>query len=149
MYEEQHDDAESLRVVNPYPEMPVLHTPESLADRPSSVRRKLPTPPLIDPRRVEEHINQTMERIPARKTVRQHMGGAHNNESDSDLSVAGMQNLMSITAPVVSGRRRVAANFQGVEHQATGDAVMSMALPREDVSAPAVSVIALFLKCTA
>jgi len=48
---------------------------------------------------------------------------------------------MSITAPVVSGRRRVAANFQGVEHQATGEAVMSMTVPRGNVSAPTVSVI--------
>src|SRR5208282_4236623 len=46
-------------------------------------------------------------------------------ESDSDLSVVGMQNLMSITAPVVCGRRRVAAQFPDLEHRATGSAVIN------------------------
>ena len=49
MCDEQHDDSKSLRVVNPHSEIPVLHTPESLAGRPSSVQRKLPTPPLTYP----------------------------------------------------------------------------------------------------
>jgi hypothetical protein len=105
MYDEQHDDSKSLRVVNPHSEIPVLHTPESIAGIPSSVSRKLPTLPLTDPRKVEEHIHNTMERIRAHKAFRRHLGGAQNLESDSDLSVVGMQNLMSITAPVVSGRR--------------------------------------------
>ena len=94
MYDEQHDDAKSLRVVNPHSEMPVLHTPESFAGKPSSMRRKLPTPPLTDPGAVEEHIHKTMERIRAHKAFRRHLGGAQNTESDSDLSVVGMQNLI-------------------------------------------------------
>src|SRR5208282_6053958 len=123
MFDGQHDDVQSLRVANPHSEIPVLHTPESLANRPSSVRRKLPTPPLTDPREVEEHIHHTMERIRAHKAFRRHRG-AQNIESDSDLSLVGMQNLMSITAPVVCGRRRVAANFPDMEHRATGSAVL-------------------------
>jgi len=46
-----------------------------------------------------------------------------------------------MTAPVVSGRRRVVANFQGVEHRATGSAVIDMAIPQGAVSASTVSVI--------
>ena len=125
MYDEQHDDSKSLRVVNPHSEITVLHTPESFACRPSSMRRKLPTPPLTYPRRVVEHIHKTMERIRAHKAFRRHLGGAQNVESDSDLSVVGMQNLMSITAPVVCGRRRVAAHFPDLEHRATGSAVIN------------------------
>ena len=101
MYGEQHDDVQSLRATDPDPEMPVLHTPEFLAGRPSSVRRKLPTPPLTDPSKVEEHIHKTMERIHAHKAFRRQLGGAQYIESDSELSVVGMQNVMSITAPVV------------------------------------------------
>ena len=47
----------------PYPEIPVLHTPGSLVDRHSSVRRKLPTPPLTDPSQVDEHVRRTIERL--------------------------------------------------------------------------------------
>ena len=117
MYREQHSDSQHSRAEDPDPEMPVLHTHESLAVRPSSVRRKLPTPPLTDPRKVEEHIHNTMERIRAHKASRRHLGGAQNIESDSDLSVVGMQNMLSITAPVVSGRRRMAATFPDREHR--------------------------------
>ena len=94
MYKEQHSDLQTSRVTDPDPEMPVLHTPESLAGRPSSVRRKLPTPPLTYPRKVEEHIHKTMERIRAHKAFRRHLSGAQNIESDSDLSVVGMQNFI-------------------------------------------------------
>ena len=37
-----------------------MHTPDSLVDRHSSVRRKLPTPPLTDPSRVDEHVQETL-----------------------------------------------------------------------------------------
>ena len=141
MFEEQHDDVESLRVTNPHSEIPVLHTPESLAGRPSSMRRKLFEPRLTDHNRVEEHVRKTIERLRTQRAFRRHLGGAQNSESDTDMSVVGMQNLMYLTAPVVSGRRRVAANFQGVEHQAAAGTVMSMVMPRGDVRAPAVSVI--------
>src|SRR5208282_1510454 len=126
MFDGQHNDVQSIRVANPHSEIPVLLTPESLAGRPSSVRRKSPTSPFTDPRKVEEHIHHTMERIRAHKAFRRHLGGAQNIESDSDLSVVGMQNLMSITAPVVCGRRRVAAHFPDLEYRATGCAVINV-----------------------
>ena len=120
---EQHDDAKSLRVANPQSEIPFLHTPESLAGRPSSVRWKLPTPPLIDPSGVEEHVRKTIERLRTQRAFRRHLGGAKKSESDTDMSVVGMQNLLSITAPVVSGCRRVAANFPVLDRLATDSAV--------------------------
>src|SRR5208282_4530439 len=92
---EKHTDLQSLRVENPYPEMPVLHTPSSLVDRPSSVRRKLPTPPLLDPREVDEHVHRTIERLRTQRSFRRHLGGAQNIGSDSDLSVMGVQNVVN------------------------------------------------------
>ena len=46
-----------------------------------------------------------------------------------------------MTAPVSSGRRRVAANFQDIEYQKTGSAVISITKPPGVVSIEAVSVI--------
>ena len=89
--------------------MPVLHTPGSLVDRHSSVRRKLPTPPLTDPSRVDEHVRRTIERLRTQKAFRRHLGGAQNVGSDSDLSEMGVQNVVNsqirsgtMFAPVVS-----------------------------------------------
>ena len=95
----KHTDLQSLPVENPYPEMPVLHSPDSLVDRHSSVRRKLPTPPLTDPREVDEHVRKTVERLRTQKAFRRHLGGAQNVESDSDLSVMGVQNVVSSVIP--------------------------------------------------
>ena len=53
---EQRDGVQSLRVDGPDPEILGLQTPESFVDRSVRVRRKLPTPPLTDPRGVEEHV---------------------------------------------------------------------------------------------
>ena len=78
MSDEQHTDLQSLRVTNPYPEMPVLHTPGSLVDRHSSVRRKLPASPLTDPSRVDEHVRRTIERLRTQKAFRRYIGGAQN-----------------------------------------------------------------------
>ena len=96
---------------------------------------------MTDPWKVEELIHNTMERIRAHKAVRRHLGGAQNIESDSDLSVVGMQNLMSITAPVVSSRRRVAANFSVLDRLATDSAVTPITIQRGVMDAPVVSVI--------
>ena len=91
---EKHTDLQSLPVENPYPEMPVLHSPDSLVDRHSSVRRKLPTPPLTDPREVDEHVRKTVERLRTQKAFRRHLGGAQNVEV-TDLSVMGVQNVLN------------------------------------------------------
>ena len=95
MSDEQHTDLQSPRVTNPYPERYVLHTPDSLVDRQSSVRRKLPKPPLTDPREVDEHVRKTVERLRTQKAFRRHLGGAQNVGSDSDLSVMGVQNVLN------------------------------------------------------
>ena len=106
---DRHDDLQSLCVMNPYPERHVLHTPDSLVDRHSSVRRKLPTPPLTDPSKVDEHIRKTIERLITQRAFQRHLGGAQNVESDSDLSVMGVQNVLNsmvqsgaMSAPAVS-----------------------------------------------
>src|SRR5271166_391083 len=121
---EQCDGVPSLRVDGPDPEIG-LQTPESIFDRSVRVRRKLPTPPLIDPRGVEEHIRRTRDKLRTQKAFRQHLDGAQDNDSDSSISTVGLQNLCSITAPVISGRRRMAANFSGSERQTTGSAVIN------------------------
>jgi len=58
---EQRDDVQSLRVDGPDPEILGLQTPESIVDRSVSVRRKLPTPPVTDPREVEEHARKAID----------------------------------------------------------------------------------------
>src|SRR5271157_3836772 len=120
---EQRDDVQSLRVDGPDPGIG-LQTPESMVDRSVRFHRKLPTPPLIDPKGVEEHIRRTMDKLRTHKVFRRHLGGAQNNDSDSSISTVGLQNLCSITAPVISGRRRMAANFPVSERRTTGSAVI-------------------------
>ena len=89
---EQRDGVQSLRVDGLDPETG-LQTHESMVDRSVRVRRKLPTPPLIDPRGVEEHIRRTMDKLRTQKAFRRHLGGAQNNDSDSSISTVGLQNL--------------------------------------------------------
>ena len=72
---EQRDGVQSLRVDGPDPEIG-LQTPESMVDSSVRVRRKLPTPPLIDPRGFEEHISRTMDKLRIQKTFRRHLGSA-------------------------------------------------------------------------
>ena len=124
---EQRDGVQSLRVDGPDPEIG-LQTPESMIDRSVRVRRKLPIPPLIDPRGVEEHIRKTMDKLQTQKAFRRHLGGVQNNDSDSSISTVGLQSLCSITAPVISGRRRMAANFPVSERRTTGSAVIDRSL---------------------
>src|SRR5208282_578478 len=132
---EQRDGVQSLRVDGPDPGIG-LQTPESMVDRSVRFHRKLPTPPLIDPKGVEEHIRRTMDKLRTHKVFRRHLGGAQNNDSDSSISTVGLQNLCSITAPVISGRRRMAANFPVSERRTTGSAVINDAVQRgaSDVS---------------
>jgi hypothetical protein len=122
---EQRDGVQSLRVDGPDPGIG-LQTPESMVDRSVRFHRKLPTPPLIDPKDVEEHIRRTMDKLRTQKAFRRHLGGAQNNDSDSSISTVGLQNLCSITAHVISGRRRMAANFPVSERRTTGSAVINV-----------------------
>jgi hypothetical protein len=94
------------------------------------VRRKLPTPPITDHREVEEHVRKTVEKLRTQRAVRQGLGGAQNSDSDSAISTIGLQNLNAITAPVVSGRRRMAANFPVSERRTTGSLVILCRLPK-------------------
>src|SRR5208282_2550030 len=121
---EQRDDVQSLRVDGPDPEMCGLQTPESIVNGSVRVRRKLPTPPVTDPREVEEHVRRTLDKLLTQRAFRRHLGGAQNSDSDSAISTIGLQNLYSTTAPVVSGRRRMAANFPVSERRTTGGAVL-------------------------
>ena len=123
---EQRDDVQSLRVDGPDPEMCGLQTPESIVDKSVRVRRKLPTPPVTDPGEVEEHVRRTIDKLRTQRAFRRHLGGAQNSDSDSAISTIGLQNLYSITAPVVSGRRRMAANFPVSERRTTGSAVIQI-----------------------
>jgi len=107
MASDEHTYAQSLPVENPYPGMPVLHTPGSFVDSQSSVRtsvrRKLPTPPLTDPSQVDEHVRKTIERLRTQKAFRRHLGGAQNVGSDTDVSVMDVQNM--VNSQVQSGAR--------------------------------------------
>src|SRR5208282_5575526 len=126
---EQRDGVQSLRVDGPDPGIG-LQTPESMVDRSVRFHRKLPTPPLIDPKGVEEHIRRTMDKLRSHKVFRRHLGGAQNNDSDFSISTEGLQNMCSITAPVISGRRRLDANFPVSERRTTGSAVINDAVQR-------------------
>ena len=91
---DQHDDLQPHRVINPYPGVHVLHTPDFLVDMTSSARRKLITPPLTDPSRVDEHVRKTMERLRTQRAFRRHLGGAQNVERDSDFVGDGYAELV-------------------------------------------------------
>src|SRR5208282_728728 len=72
----------------------------------------------------------TMDKLRTHKVFRRHLRGAQNNDSDSSISTMGLQNLCSITAPVISGRRIMAANFPVSERRTTGSAVINDAVQR-------------------
>src|SRR5208282_2493430 len=116
----------SLRVANPYPEMPVLYTPDQF--RAGNDRLRIPTPPPTERPTSGSHLSE----------LRKRRVSGHVVDSDIDLR-CGRQGLM--TAPVSSGRRRVAANFQGIEYQKTGSAVINNANHRGALNVPVVSVI--------
>src|SRR5208282_1610725 len=109
MCDKQHDDSKSLRVVGPYPEMPVLYTPDQV--RVGSRSLRIPTPPATERPVAGSHLDKLRKSRASGQVV------------DSDVELrCERQDLM--TAPVVSSRKRVAANFQGVEYQATGSAII-------------------------
>src|SRR5208282_2401264 len=122
---EQRDDVQSHRVDGPDPEMCGLQTPESNVDKSVRVRGRLPTPPVTDPGEVEEHVRRTIDKLLTQRAFRRNLGGAQNSDSDSAISTIGLQNLYSITASVVSGRRWMAANFPVSERRTTGSAIIN------------------------
>ena len=126
MYDEQHDDAKPLRVVGPSPEMPVLYTPDQFHVGSRSLR--IPTPPATERPFVDSHLDRLRKRRVSGQVV------------DSDVELR-CERQGPMTAPVVSDRRRVVANFKGVEHRATGSAVIDMAISQGAGSASTVSVI--------
>ena len=69
-------------------------------------------------------LRRTIDKLRTQKAFRRHLGGAKNDDSDSSIPTVGLQNLCSITAPVVRGRRSVAANFPVTEFPTTGSAVI-------------------------
>ena len=110
MYGEQHDDVQSLRAVDPDPEMPVLLTPDQF--RPKMGRLMIPTPPTSERHVSDSHLSVLRRRRVSGQVV------------DSDMDIrCERKGLM--TAPVVSGRRRMAATFSDLEHGATGGSVIS------------------------
>ena len=119
MYGEQHDDVQSLRAVDPDPEMPVLLTPDQF--RPKMGRLMIPTPPPTSERHVSDsHLSGLSRRRVSGQFV----------ESDFDMRCE-RKGLM--TAPVVSGRRRMAATFPAQEHGATGGSVIHSCHKRPEI----------------
>jgi hypothetical protein len=108
MSREQHDDVQSFRVVNPDPEMPVLLTPDQF--RSESGRLMIPTPPTSERHLYDGHLSDLRRRRASGQVV----------DSDGDRRCEGQG---SMTAPVASGRRRMAATFPTKEHGATGGSV--------------------------
>ena len=126
MFDGQHDDVQSLRFSNPYPEMPVLYTPDQF--RVGNRTLRIPTPPVTERPVDDGHLSLLRKRRVSGQVV------------DSDIELrCDRQGFM--TFPVVRSRRRVAANFPGLEHRATGSDVINDAIQRGDLNAPVVSVI--------
>ena len=111
MYREQHSDLQPSRVVDsdPESEMPVLLTLDQF--RSESGRLVIPTPPTSERHVSDSHLSGLRRRRVSGQIV----------TSDVDV-VCSRQGY--ITAPVVSGRRRMAATFPDLEHGATGGAVI-------------------------
>src|SRR5208282_4122496 len=99
-----------FRVVNPDPEMPVLLTPDQF--RSESGRLMIPTPPTSERHLSDGHLSDLRRRRVSGQDV----------DSDGDRRCEGQG---SMTAPVASGRRRMAAPKK--EHGTTGGAVRSHA----------------------
>ena len=110
MYGEQHDDLQSFRVVNPDPEMPVLLTPDQF--RLKSGRLMIPTPPTSERHVSDSHLSVLRRRRVSGQVV------------DSDVDIR-CERQGSMTAPVVSSRRRMAATFPDLEHRTKEAAVIN------------------------
>ena len=89
---------------------------------------RIPIPPPTERPTSGSHLSE----------LRKRRVSGHVVDSDIDLRCE-RQGLM--TAPVSSGRRRVTANFQGIEYQKTGSAVINNVIQRGDLNVPVVSVI--------
>ena len=110
MSREQHDDVQPFRAVNPDPEMPVLFTPDQF--HLGLGRSTIPTPPATERPVSNSHLSDLRKRRVSGQVV------------DSDVDIrCGRRGDM--TAPVVSGRRRMAATFPDSEHGATGGSVIN------------------------
>ena len=104
MSSDEHTDLQSLRVKNPYLEMPVLRTPEHF--RPS----RIPTPPATEKPVVGSHLSSLRKR-----RVSGHISG-------SDVEVrCDKQGVVTDSSGV--GRRRVVADFTSHDSLSLGGAV--------------------------
>ena len=96
--------------MNPDPEMPVLLTPDQFHSE--SGRLIIPTPPNSERCVSDSHLSDLRRRRVSGQVV----------DSDFDRRC---ERQGSMTAPVASGRRRMAATFPTKEHGATGGAVIN------------------------
>ena len=110
MCREQHTGVQSFRVVGPDPEMPVLLTPDQF--RLESDRLIIPTLPTSERHVYDGHLSGLRRKRISGRVV------------DSDVDIR-CERQGSMTAPVVSGRRRMAATFPDLEHGATEVAVIN------------------------
>ena len=111
MHRERHTGMQSFRVVGPDPELPVLLTPDQF--RLASVRLIIPTPPTSERHVSNGHLSGLRRRRVSGQVV----------HSDVDIRC---ERQGSMTAPVVSGRRRMAATFPDLEHGAMGGSVINL-----------------------
>ena len=91
MSQEQHDDVQSFRAVDPDPEMPVLLTPDHFR-RSELGRLTIPTPPAS-----ERHVSDSHLSVLRR-------GRVSGQVVDSDVDLR-CEKQGSMTAPVAIGRR--------------------------------------------
>ena len=119
---EKHTDLQSLPVTNPYPEMPVLCTPDHFGIL------RIPTPTVTERPVVGSHLSSLM-----RRRVTGHI-------SDSDVEVR-CNKQGTVTDPSGGGRRRVVADFTSLDSLSKGRVVTSVAGQGGDMFAPVDSVI--------
>ena len=103
MSSDEHTDLQSLRVKNPYLEMPVLYTPEHF------ISSKVPTPPATEKSVVVSRLPVLAKRRVTRRT------------SDSDVEVRCDKQGV-VTDPSGVGRRRVVADFTSPDSLSLGGA---------------------------
>ena len=104
MSSDEHTDWQSLRVKNPYPEMPVLCTPEHF------LSSKVPTPPVTERSVVDSHPPVLTRRRVLRRI------------SDSEVEVRCNKQGV-VTDPSGVGRRRVVASFTSPDSLSLSGAV--------------------------
>src|SRR5208282_5344904 len=119
---EKHTDLQSLPVKNPYPEMPVLCTPDHFGTL------RIPTPPVTEGPVVGGHLSSLMRR---RVT-----GQISNSDVEIRCNKQG-----TITDPSGGGRRRVVADFTSLDSLSKDRVVTSVAGQSGDMFAPVDLVI--------